>query len=289
MITTTFVVPRRVTREAGPFSLSVEAVACRVSIAPSGGRHRSSAVVTVTHDSNATDGAVVVEALEVALRSTNRVLHAVSFVGGGRRARRLLELRDLDELVVESDGRRLEVPPDMMVAKDSPLNEPVPGDDAKVQALLSPLGGDLSEAGEHWATALEAFYDDRLREAVVTARAALEVGVAAAFRAAAARFARQPSPDAVKRMIEAFVAEAERSSFPDRLHRHSEVLLGFSFQRDWDPAKWARLNTFFNVRHGVAHKGQLPSPDEVFAGLHLAREVLDVLHERLAAPTTAAP
>lgn len=263
--------------------MTVDSITCTIKLAPVGGSRRSLARVTVCHEPSATDDAIVPEALQVALDATNRLVHALSFVGGGRTARPLLELRDLKDLQVANAGSPLDVNPTLVREMHLPLKEPPSDLKDEVQAVLDVSSGPLSEAVVLWQNALEAFYEDRLREAAIAARAALEVGLRAALAEAASVYQASAPDDATREMIDDFLKRSESSPVPTQLDHHCGVLLGFSFVKHWDQTSWERLNTFFDVRHRVAHGSTQPTPDNVFKGISLVRQVLKTIEEKLAA------
>ncbi len=291
MIRTTFRVARYIPGPIGPLRLIVNGITCTLSFGhdpprspvPPGGAEGNGAIVTVEHQASAglADAELVAEAFELALKSTNRALHALAFAGGKQRPVPLLSGEDLEGTsCVDDPGGAARALPTSGLFPRRPVRINLDATDrtAAVQALLDPPPAEFTSSHTLWSEALEAFYAGRNREAVVLARAALEVGWETAARAAARDLAAHAQPPIQAGIFAAYVKEALASrALADRFNQYSKALLGFSFSTDWDTAKWGRLITFFELRNDVAHEGFQPLDEDALGAITLAREVLDRL------------
>ena len=293
MIRTTFRVARYIPGAIGPLQLVVNGIPCTLSFAPAparnpvpaGGAEGNGAIVTVEHQPTAGlgDPELVAEAFELALKSANRALHALAFAGGKQRPVPLLNGEDLEDTSCVDDpaGAPRALPAvGLFPRRPVRINIAAANPTAAVQAVITSPPAEFTSSYALWQDAVEAFYAGRSREAIVLARAALEVGWENAVQAAAPDLAARVAPPVQAGIFEAYVAEGLKSrALADRFDQYSKALLGFSFSTDWDAGKWDRLITFFELRNDVAHDGLQPTEEATLGALSLSREVLDRLRQ----------
>ncbi|MCW5831341.1 MAG: hypothetical protein KIS78_02655 [Labilithrix sp.] len=252
---------------------------------PAGGAAGNGAIVTVDHEPTAdlADAELVAQAFELALKSTNRALHALAFAAHKERPVPLLSGEDLEDksCIEDPGGAARALPVDGLFSRQAVRIKLDAADRTDVvQKVMTPLPADFVAAHALWVDAIEAFYAGRLREAVVLARAAVEVGWEIATKAAAQDLATQARPPIQAQIFEAYVAEGlESRALKDRLDKYNKALLGFSFCTDWTPGRWEHLVEFFELRNNIAHEGFHPSPDKAFRAIALTRDVLSKLVE----------
>lgn len=305
MIRATFRIPREVTNVLGPFRFEAQGRSCDVALSPAparsppptGGAEGAGAFIRIDYepgvsrlksDGTIDDAALAAEALDVLVPAINRVIHIAAYVGNNQKQMPLLSRFDLEDLVCE-DHHDPRAPRKILLggllAKERILlKEPSGSTMGEVQRRLDRPSKVFFEAESLWHDSVEAFYDGRLREAVVLLRAAIEVCWRAAFEEAVAAYRRcnvAPLPTGV---LDSYVERAtdRRTSLTDRLSLHSKVVFDFSFREDWESGqevKWGKLNSFFQDRHGVAHGTGQPSLLNAWEAVRLTREVLDKLQE----------
>ena len=83
-------------------------------------------------------------------------------------------------------------------------------------------------------------------------------------------------------------ADRDRVPLKDRLTEHAKALLGFSFAKDWDTAKWGVLTTAFALRNEVAHGTARPTPEQAWAAISVTREAVLKLIELCEAAKSSA-
>lgn len=306
MIKVTFRIPREVANVLGPLHFDVQGIACDVTLSPTaarvppppGGAEGAGAQVTVKYQPRANriradgttfdDATLASEALEVVVRASNRVVHVAAYVGKNQKPVPLLDLFDLEDLVCEDHhdaGAPRQIPLGGLLTKGRiRVKEPPARQMPDVQKRLDAPSGAFLEAESLWHDSVEAFYDSRLREAVVLLRAAIEVAWRAGFDQCMAAYARCNLGPVPADVLEFYKGRAtdRKTTVPDRLGYYSKIAFGFSFRDNWEvgqTVKWDKLNGFFQERHGVAHGSSQPKPDTVWEAVNLTREVLDKLQE----------
>ncbi len=293
MIRTKFRVPRYISGPLGPFTLTVDGISCRLSLerdpprnpVPAGGAEGSGAVVTVEHEPTADmgDEELVAEALQLSLTATNRVVHALAFSSARRGVVPLLDGVELEDLMCSDlSGAAPRPLPTAGLLPRRPVRIKSEGERVteEVQAAIDPLPSEFATSDDLWRDAVQAFYAGGMREAVVFARAAIEVAWETAARSAAFDLARQVNAPVQASIFGSYVDEAlEARSLKDQFNKYSKALFGFSFESDWDAAKWGKLTTFFELRNRIAHEGFRPPADDAWSAIDLTREVLTKLVE----------
>ncbi len=268
-------------------------------VAPPGWAVGDGALVEVTHapdvmrkkpDGSFDDDAIAAEAIEVAVRATNRIVQLISFMGGGHGPLPSLTRFDLEEAKCEDrhDPVPRDVPLDALLqerrilVREPPLASPA----TTIQRRLKKPLSRHAESESLWHDSVDAFYNGRLREAVVVLRAAIEVAWAASVESAVDAYRACTFGPLPAELLDHYEERALdwKVGLPERLDKFSKVLFGFSFRSDWErvsvTAKWDRLTGFFQQRHDVAHGTGQPSNDQAWEALTLAREVLDKLASR---------
>ena len=250
---------------------------------PTGGATGSGALVTLEHEPTPglADSELVREAFELALQATNKVIHALAFSGSKREPVPSLVGHDLEDATCADASADRDIPTGGLFSRGTVrINLPARDATEAVCAVIRPLPPDFAVSDALWQDAVEAFYAGREREAVILARAALEVGWEMAADAVATDLASRVAAPVQPGIFAAYVAEAsDARNIQDLFSKFAKSLFGFSFATDWDAAKWGRLAQFFQLRNDVAHEGRLPNRDEVWQAISLSREVLMKLAE----------
>jgi hypothetical protein len=274
-------VPRGLEAPVGPVATAVEGVTCELRLR--GGKHDfgqgespgTEISLRFGLDGAADDQTAWYTAHEIVVRAVNRVLHLVAFAGGNQKRLPVLQFRDFDSIEVVEVGdveRRLEGESPVQRVPWIRRSDQTP----RTQELLDMLAS-RGHAEALWLDALESAFEERPRDAVVAARAAVEV----AWREAAESVREAERVHARPRgaaMIEALVdkALADGIPLPQRLHKYSESIFGASFQRRWKAATWNEVRELFStVRNRGAHGSGSVTENEAHRAVGLARKVLD--------------
>lgn len=230
-------------------------------------------------DPKSGDETIAQGALEISLLVANRVVSALAFASDYPREVPPLLALDLHDLGVEEDqglaGRRTLPPVERRPIRVVHFKGSISKE--RVEHLLARGRLGTGDAEALWSDALEAAYDQRPREAVVAARAAVEVCWEAVARARTDASIERESI-AVRALLVAHLDEAllPRTSVLDRLDRYSRSLLGFSLKDEW-AERWDELGTFFAVRNRGAHGGGVVTQHQALHGVRLSRDVIDRL------------
>lgn len=260
----------------GSVDCEVELQGAKRSLSDS--RAGAAATLTFMDQGPTTDDALASAAIDLAPRAFNRIVHLAAFAGNNEKVLRLLDDRDLVDVAIsisDSGGsiRSVAVPEKFVRSprvKGSGLTQ-------RVQALVARTNVAEPEIAEAlWLDALEAVFDDRPREALVLARACVEVSWEACVRAVLHARASTWPPEAASYM-EALLSHALRAGLTDRLDHHSALLLGFSFQKGWPPDAWGRLASAIKARNEAAHGPASADIEEARRAVTIVRAVLDQL------------
>jgi len=274
-------VPRGLEDRIGPVKTVVENVPCEVSA--HGAKHDVDArglvsgaciKLVVSIADNVSDETAWNTANDVVVRATNRVLHLAAFAGENQKHFRTLQFRDFHDLAVHdlSDQRR-RVVGEVPVERIATIRRK--GLTPRTQQLLDILAA-RSESEALWFDALESAFERRTRDAVVAARAAVEV----AWKSGAERIRhahRGTTPRTVA-MVEALVAAAVSDALPlpQRLDKHSAPIFGESFKARWKDMTWQQVSELlFTVRNRGAHGSGPVTEMQAHRAVVITRDVLD--------------
>lgn len=228
------------------------------------------------------------QALEYAVLAVNRIVRATAYLTARPRAVPFLAADQLGDFEVVEDlaqaGHRSLPQPRHSPVRPILLKGRIDG--TVLQGLLDRAFSGASGAEELWREALDARCEQRPREALVAARAAVEV----AWRDVATRrievLSASETP-AVRAVLQAHLDEVllTRTPMPSRLDRYSRSLLGFSVRDRWGDARCSEVGAFFGARNRGAHGSALLTHDEALLGVRSARDLIDLL-ERVRVPAT---
>jgi hypothetical protein len=211
---------------------------------------------------------------DVVVRAVNRVLHLAAFAGKNQKHFRTLQVRDFHDIAVFdlTNGER-------PVSGERPVERNVTirgtGLTQRTQVLLDvPAARRDSEA--LWFDALESAFERRVRDAVVAARAAVEVAWKSAVQRV--RNAHTGLKPQVAAMVEALVdaAIADSVPLPQKLDKHSAPIFGSSFKDRWNEKTWDRVSKLlFKARNRGAHGSGEVTEEDAHRAVEIARAILD--------------
>lgn len=290
-------VPRGLEAPLGPLTTNIDDLACEVSmegakhdVLPKLGIPGARVRLHFELGDEASDQTAWLTGLTVVVRGVNRVLHLAAFAGENRKRIRGLQFRDfLDVSLVElADVER-------PIAGEVPFEAPIrikrTGLTPKTQALLDTIGRQ-SSSEILWMDSLESAFEERTRDAVVAARAAVEV----AWKDAAYAIRDAHAAGASTRALAIIDAHLERVctdgvALPRQLHDSSQAIFGCSFQHRWSAETWKHvIDLLSTARNRGAHGSGSVDETEAHRAVALARQVLDDIEAvRVAAVAGTAP